>query len=267
MTKIIWMSDPHFQSTGTIDGLNPRLRLDAAIAYTNKHHADADFAVMSGDLVGDDTEADYAAIAQHLAQSAVKVHPIMGNNDERVAFRRYLALPDTAMPDFIQYTVDQPDARFIFLDTHKIGSHAGQFCAARQAWLDDALRQQPHKSAYIFMHHPPLTLGLPPQDEIMLEQHDAFLDLISGHENVKHLFMGHVHRPTAGTVRGIPFATIGALSFQAPPPRPAWDWDSFKPPQEAPQLAVLHIGQGNVVVQYTQFCDYALGVEGEAAMS
>jgi 3',5'-cyclic AMP phosphodiesterase CpdA len=262
MTKIIWMSDPHFQSHGTIAGLDPRKRLDVAVTYMNTHHADADFAVLSGDLVGDDTEADYAAIATHLGRSAVTIYPIMGNHDERVSFRKYLTLPENTMPDFIQFVVERPDARFVFLDTHKIGSHAGQFCVERQAWLAGVLDRAPQTPTYVFMHHPPLTLGLPPQDEIMLNEHSAFLDLIEHYENVKYLFMGHVHRPTAGTVRGIPFATIGALSFQAPAPRPAWNWDSFKPPAEAPQLAVLLIGQDNVVVQYTQYCDYAVGVEG-----
>ena len=54
ITKIIWMSDPHFQNEGTIDGLDPRARLAAAINHANAHHADADFAILSGDLVGDD---------------------------------------------------------------------------------------------------------------------------------------------------------------------------------------------------------------------
>jgi len=96
----------------------------------------------------------------------------------------------------------------------------------------------------------------------MLEEADAFLDIVAAHPQVKHLFMGHVHRVTAGTVRGIPFASLGAVSFQAPAPRPVWDWDTFVPPKEAPQLGVLHIGQDNVVLQYTQFCDYAVGVTG-----
>lgn len=260
MTKIIWMSDPHFQSTGTIDGLDPRLRLDAAIDYLNAHHADADFAVMTGDLVGDDTEGDYVAIAARLARSKVPIYPIMGNNDERAGFREHLTLPTGVMSDFIQYVFETAGERFLFLDTHKLGAAAGQYCDMRIAWLDQALRQSPDKPAYIFMHHPPLALHLPPQDQIMLDEHDAFLDLISGHANVKHLFMGHVHRHTAGTVRGIPFATLGALSFQAPAPRPAWGWDSFKPPKEAPQLGVLYIAQESVVMQYTQFCDYAVGV-------
>ncbi len=261
MTKIIWMSDPHYQQEGTIDGLDPRVRLDAAIAYLNTHHADADFAVLSGDLVGDDIEGDYTGIAQHLAKSTVPIYPLMGNNDERAGFRKHLALPENAMPDFVQYVVNSPDKTFICLDTHKAGSAAGRFCEARQNWLETTLGQSPQKPTYIFMHHPPLALGLPPQDEIMLEDHQAFLDIIGRHPQVKHLFMGHVHRPTAGVVNGVPFATIGAVSFQAPAPRPEWDWKTFKPPHEAPQLGVLLIEHGNVVLQYTQFCDYQVGVE------
>ncbi len=261
MTKVVWMSDPHFQNNGTIDGLDPRIRLDAAISYLNTNHADADFAVVSGDLVGDDIAGDYAGIAPYLAASTVPIYPLMGNNDERAGFRKNLMLPADAMSDFIQYVVETNDETFICLDTHKIGSHAGEICAARQAWLDAVLRRSLEKPVYIFMHHPPLALHLPAQDEIMLENEEVFLDLISAHGNVKHLFMGHVHRPTAGTVRGIPFATLGAVSFQAPAPRPAWDWESCKLPQEAPQLGVLHFERDNVVLQFTQFCAYEVGIE------
>ena len=261
MTKIIWMSDPHYQESGTIDGLDPRARLNAAVAYINAHHDDADFAVLSGDLVGDEIEGDYTGIARELAKSTVTIYPLMGNNDERAGFLDHLKLPKTTMPDFVQYVIDASDKTFICLDTHKVGSAAGQFCKARQEWLEATLSQSPQVPTYIFMHHPPVALGLPPQDEIMLEDHAAFLEIIGRHPQVRHLFMGHVHRPTSGTVNGIPFATIGAISFQAPAPRPQRDWKSFKPPQEAPQLGVLLIEEDSVVLQYTQFCDYGVGVE------
>jgi 3',5'-cyclic AMP phosphodiesterase CpdA len=260
LTKIIWMSDPHFQSEGTIDGLNPRTRLATAIEHANIHHADADFAILSGDLVGDDIDADYAAIASYLAKSAIPIYPMMGNNDDRDGFRKHLTMPAAVMPGFIQYVINIADGLVICLDTHKIGSHAGQFCDARQQWVNEVLHKAPDKPAYIFMHHPPLALGLPKQDEIMLEEDNAFLDLVSRHEHVKHLFMGHVHRPTCGTIRGIPFATLGALSFQAPAPRPEWDWESFVAPQEAPHYGVLHIENGDVALQYTQFCAFDVGI-------
>jgi len=261
MIKIIWMSDPHFQNQGTIEGLNPRARLSAAIDHANTHHADADFAVLSGDLVGDDIEGDYTALAEYLANSKLRIYPMVGNNDDRKGFRSQLSLPQTSMPDFVQYSLDTADGTIVCLDTHKVGLHAGQFCEVRLAWLDELLRKTSDKPAYIFMHHPPLALGLPKQDEIMLEDGDLFLNLVCQHPNVKHLFMGHVHRPTCGSVRGIPFATIGALSFQAPAPRPAWNWDNFKAAKEAPQYAVVEIANGNVTLQYTQFCQFEFGME------
>ncbi|KIC49961.1 metallophosphoesterase [Tateyamaria sp. ANG-S1] len=262
MTKIIWMSDPHFQTKGTIAGLDPRARLAAAIEHANAHHSDADFVILSGDLVGDDIEGDYTALAEYLGRSELPIHPMMGNNDNRDGFRLRLALPADTMPGFIQFARHTADGIVVCLDTHKVGSHAGQFCDARRDWLDELLRTYSGKDAYIFMHHPAFALGLPKQDEIMLEEGDAFLNLICGHPNVKHLFMGHVHRPTCGTMRGIPFATLGALSFQAPAPRPSWDWDSFKPAREAPQYGVLEISNGNATLQYTQFCDFAFGMDG-----
>lgn len=261
MTKIIWMSDPHFQRDGTIDGLNPRTRLYAAIAHANTHHPDADFAVLSGDLVGDDVDADYPAIAEYLTKCSVPIHPMMGNNDSRDAFRKHLTLPDTVTPDFVQYTLDTPDGVVICLDTHMIGSAAGQFCEDRLAWLDAALKDNANKNVFVFMHHPPFALGLPAQDEIMLQDDRAFLDLMGQYSNVRHLFMGHVHCSTSGVVAGIPFASLGALSFQAPAARPTWDWDTFLPPQDAPLYAVVHLQDANVIVQYTKFCDYAVGVE------
>lgn len=261
MTRIVWMSDPHFQGEGTIDGLNPRTRVAAAIDHANLHYPDADFAILSGDLVGGDLERSYAAMAGYLEKSRFPVYPMMGNNDERQGFRRHLSLPQNAMPDFVQFWIEAGDCQVICLDTHKPGSHAGQLCAARGAWLDDVLARSHGKPAYIFMHHPPFALGLPRQDEIRLDDGDAFLDLICRHRNVRHLFMGHVHRPVCGTIRGIPFATIGAISFQAPAPRPAWDWDSFCPPAEAPHYAVVEIRNEDVTVQYIQFCQYDLGIE------
>lgn len=262
MTKIIWMSDPHFQHSGTYANHDPRVRLAKAIEHANTHHADADFAILSGDLSGDEMEADYEGLATYLAKSKIPVHVMMGNHDDRAILRRHLHVPADAMSDFVQYALHRPDETIICLDTHKENALSGEFCQARLEWLSETLKQTGDKPAYIFMHHPPLALHLPPLDEAKLEDSEAFLDLISAHSNVKHLFMGHVHRATTGSVRGIPFASIGALSFQAPPPRPAWTWDNFNPVAEAPQYGVLHIQADSLVLQYTQFCDFSEGYTG-----
>ena len=110
------------------------------------------------------------------------------------------------------------------------------------------------------MHHPPMALELPLMDTINLENGDAFLELISGHPNVKYLFFGHVHRAITGTVKGIPFATMSSIVYQAPAPKPGMTWETFKPAQEAPNLGIVSIRNADVNLQYLQFCKYEAGI-------
>ena len=49
--KFIHITDTHLANPGLkLYGLDPRARLDAAIANINKHQSDAAFAVVTGDL-------------------------------------------------------------------------------------------------------------------------------------------------------------------------------------------------------------------------
>lgn len=259
MLKMIWMSDPHFVAEGDVLGHDPRIRLQAAVDFINHNHGDATFCVVSGDLVNRGTVEDYAGLAERLGALKVPVLPMVGNHDDRPLLRSALSLPGNAMADFVQYAVRTDQGLIVCLDTQKTGSDAGALCQARQDWLQNMLSTAADTPAYIFMHHPPMRLGLPMQDTENLEDGDAFLELVSRHSNVKHLFIGHVHRPITGTVMGIPFATMRSVLYQAPAPVPAWDWDSFKPGEEAPNLGVLTIDGLGVNLQYVQFCIFAAG--------
>jgi len=99
------------------------------------------------------------------------------------------------------------------------------------------------------MHHPPMPLGLPMQDTENMKDGDAFLNLISAYESVKYLFIGHVHRPITGTIRGLPFSTMRSILYQAPAPWPEWNWDTFMPSEEAPNIGILTIAGASVYTQ------------------
>lgn len=259
MTKIIWLSDPHFTATGTVLGHDPRIRLQAAIEFINTHHSDADYCAISGDLVNRGTSTDYAALTNQLQSLTIPILPMVGNHDDRTLLREHLPLPETALPDFVQYAITTPTERIICLDTQKTGSDAGEFCPERSAWLDKHLTEHAITPTYLFLHHPPKPLGLPMQDADCMENGDAFLDLVNWHRNVKHLFIGHVHRPVTGTLHGIPYATMRSILYQAPAPQPAWTWDTFAPAIEAPQLGILTLNGTDCTLQYTQFCDHKTG--------
>ncbi len=165
------------------------------------------------------------------------------------------------MSDFVQYTISTSEGLLICLDTQKSGSDAAEFCEKRSRWLTDVLDAAKDVPVFLFMHHPPMPIGLPMQDQDRMENGLAFLDLLEGRKNIKHLFIGHVHRPICGTIKGILFATMRSILYQAPAPQPEWDSDNFKPSQEAPNFGVLTIANSDVILQYIQFCDYEFGVE------
>lgn len=259
MLKAIWMSDPHFSHKGDVLGHDPRLRLEKAIDHINNNHANANFCIISGDLVNRGTQVDYAAFSSQLLNLDTWVLPMAGNHDDRQLLRENLPVPATCMDEFIHYAVPSKGGLILCLDTQKAGSDAGELCGARLNWLRTELENAADTPVFIFMHHPPMAVGLPMQDTDGLIDGDVFLDLISRYDCVKYLFIGHVHRPVSGTVRGVPFSTMRSILYQAPAPRPDWDWDSFKPSAEAPNIGIVTIKDCDVNLQYEQFCGFSEG--------
>lgn len=259
MTKLIWMSDLHFTDEGDVLGHDPRARLNAAVDHINTHHSDAEMCIISGDIVNRGGRADYEGAKRILDGLVVPYFPMVGNHDSRDLFRDSLPLTDTSMTDFIQYQLETPEAVLICLDTLKEGSDSGEFCPARMDWLRQALINAAKKSVLIFMHHPPMSLGLPMQDLSKVQEGDAFLDLLVDFDSVQYLLIGHVHRPITGTIRSIPFSTMRSVLYQAPPPVPEWTWKTFKPSIEAPSIGILHLEESSVNLQYDQFCEYRIG--------
>ena len=255
MLNSIWMTDLHFLAQGLVHGIDPRKNLSTAITHINKHYADHEFCIISGDLVNQETAADYNALKSHLDGLGIAYFPMIGNHDERDLIRAILPLPENCMANFIQYSIETDEGLMLCLDTHKNGEVAGELCGERLEWLKTTLEAAKDAPIFIYLHHPPTDLGLPMLDEIKMQNGDEFLELIHAYNNVKYLFIGHVHRPISGTMRGIPFSTMKAISFQAPSPVPDWTWDDFSAAKEAPAFGVVSIKNADVIIKYTQYND------------
>jgi 3',5'-cyclic AMP phosphodiesterase CpdA len=259
MPKAIWMSDLHFAAKGDVQGHDPKARLSAAVEHVTAHHSDSAFCIISGDLVNRGSPEDYNALKPYLDDLPCPYYPMAGNHDDRALIKATFDLPADSMDEFIQYSVQTTHGLILCLDTQKTGSDAGEFCSVRTEWLLQKLEAAPDTPVFLFMHHPPMSLGLPMQDTDRLEDSSAFLNLIAQYSNVQYLFIGHVHRPITGTIQGIPYATMRSVLYQAPAPKPDWDWNSFQPTHEAPNLGVITLNDAGVCLHYTQFCGYKVG--------
>ena len=252
------MSDLHFADDGPVMGHDPEARLRLAVDHVAEHYGDSACVVLSGDLVNHGSRSAYESLRGHLDRLGLAYYPLMGNHDLRAHMLDALPVPTDRLEGFVQYQVRLPGLRLICLDTHIEGEGDGELCAARLDWLRARLAED-DTPAILFMHHPPIDLGLPAQDETKLRDGTAFLDVIEN-SAVVQLCMGHVHRPVCGVVRGVPFAVMKSVLLQAPAPRPEWGFDNFRTAPEAPALGVIEVAGRDVTVQFVEFCAAGDGV-------
>ena len=243
--KLILVSDLHLVEPGTcLFGRDPLVQLEACIRHINQRHADADLVVFAGDLANDREPPAYAALSERIGDLAPPYRLMMGNHDDRDAFRA--AFPNTPMEDgFVQSWIDIGHTRVILLDTLWPEHVGGLLCDTRIAWLEAVLA--PAREALVFMHHPPFPIGIPSLDACGLTDADTLLSVLQKHGNVRHIFAGHVHRLSSGSWHGIPFTTVRGTNHQSALKLVGSHELSF----EAPSYAVVLVS-GDVVAVHTE---------------
>lgn len=212
--KFIHLTDTHVVGDGKLYGEDPAERLRAAVASINSEHGDAEFVVLTGDMTHRGDAAAYARFSQEIRAFSMPVHLMVGNHDDTSAFAK--AFPDTSRDQngFVQTGFDTGYGRFLLLDTKDATTHAGAYCSARRDWLAHEL-DGTDGSVSLFMHHPPFPTGIAAMDRIMLQDAEAFYDVIAPHKSrIRHLFFGHVHRAIFGNWRGISYSCMRGLNHQ-----------------------------------------------------
>lgn len=256
--KIIHLTDLHLVPDGrSLYGLDPRARLEAAVADINRAHADAAAVVITGDLTHDGDEGAYRVLRDALAPLRPPVHLVAGNHDDRAALRR--VFPEVAVDDagYLQSVVPLPGARLVLLDSRRNDAgHGGLLCAGRLAWLDAILGAE-DTPALLALHHPPMASGIVAMDAIAMEGAEDLAALIARHAGrVRHLFLGHLHRAMTGTWQGVGFSVLPglnhqvALSLEATP--------DVVGCLEPPAYGVALVGAAGVTVHHHAFLEAAV---------
>lgn len=253
--KLIHLTDTHMVPKGrTLFGRDPRVPLDAAIADINAHQGDAELLVLTGDLTHWGAPKAFERLAEALAPLTVPIRLLIGNHDDREAYRQAFPFEHFDSDGFAQSALDVSAGRFLFLDTVRDGSHAGIYCERRQRWLKEELERAAGRDTYLFMHHPPFITGLPAMDRIGLKNRDEFRAVVEPFRHqIRHLFFGHLHRPIAGSWLGIPMSTVRSMNHQTA--FSLEDGTSIPGNFEPPAYCVVLIEADRVVVHFHDFLD------------
>lgn len=198
------LRDPELSTDAAAHAAQVGELLERAVA----RFPDPVYCVIAGDLADAGEPEAYAWLKRKLELLRCPTVPMLGNHDDRGAFRQVFGGEGT-YEGFLQSTGTLGGLRLVFLDTLSPGSDAGELCQVRLDWLDRILADG--GDACLFMHHPPCDIGDPVLDPIKLSNADDLAALLRRYGNVRQIFFGHIHRTIFLTWNGIACAGIGSL--------------------------------------------------------
>ena len=215
--KIIQITDTHLKPAGMTNyGLDPAARLRAVVADIVAQHRDAALVVLTGDLCDHGDPSSYALLAEILSAIPSAVRLLLGNHDRRPEF--IAAFPEHPRDDngYIQYLIDTVHGRLLFLDTHAAGVIGGIYDDDRLDWLERALLSAGDQPVTVFLHHPPMPLGIRHFARIGLHDDGRLMRRLSAHPaGLRHIVFGHIHMPLSGvTAEGIAYSSGQACAQQ-----------------------------------------------------
>ncbi|MGF3091204.1 metallophosphoesterase [Cronobacter sakazakii] len=207
-------------------------RFDNALAWLTP--LEPDVLVISGDLTDDHWRDGYSAIAARLETLPCRTLILPGNADDCAAMRA--VWPSLAQEGPLHAVVDTPALRVIGLDSTVDGSAAGSV-AAHLDWLALQLDEADGRQTLLFLHHHVFMSGILSMDAAACHDAQALGALLRHHPATPlAIATGHVHRPAAGMLAGIPAYICGSVC----PANPLWLGGAHVPAVFDPPTLMVH---------------------------
>ena len=187
MMKCIQFTDIHVGLEGEYThDVDVRANLHRILEAIGRERPDV--VVLTGDLCfKDPLEEIYIWLVQIFEEHQINPLIIPGNHDDRMMVRRHFNIPGTSQKQ-IYYAQHWEGFPVLFLDTSDATMEEDQW-----TWLEQQLGKA-DGDVLIFMHHPPVVMGIPFMDrKHVFQQDERFLKLMERFDQEVHVFCGHYH--------------------------------------------------------------------------
>jgi len=215
MINILQLTDPHFfeNPDGELYGVNTRASLLAVLHQVARDNIPYDIVLVTGDLVHDETEAGYKALANALAGLSVPIYYLPGNHDASDLLEK--VLPHSTQDGF--YSVIHDKWCVILLDSSLKGKVEGYIPESVLQRLDRELASQSSRHALIALHHHAVDVESAWLDRLNLTNNEAFRNILAAHTNVKVVINGHIHQELQVRQHSVLYLGAPSTCFQFKP--------------------------------------------------
>jgi 3',5'-cyclic-AMP phosphodiesterase len=216
---LLHLSDTHLRAQGSLlyDSVDSEAYLSRALDAIEQSGVRPDALVFTGDLADHGEGEAYARIRDLVEPLAARLDArviwVMGNHDDRAAFRAHLAVGAAGDPTAPVDRVEELDGlRIVTLDTTVPGHHHGELTDAQLRWLADELATPAPLGTILAMHHPPVPSVLELAASVELRDQRRLADVLRG-TDVRAIIAGHLHYSTFATFAGIPVSVASATCY------------------------------------------------------
>jgi len=159
----------------------------------------ADRALITGDLIHDDSAEAYDRFRELLLPLNMRMHCVPGNHDIRDLMR-----PICSRPPFSYCAKeDVRDWLLLGLDSCIKGDAGGEIAAEEFDRMERIIGESSAKYIMVCLHHPPVPMGSAWLDTVTLKNGDELLERLQIAGRVRLLVFGHVHQPYDAEHHGI----------------------------------------------------------------
>ena len=192
----IQISDTHIDARCEMrKGVRPASILSKAVEDINEAFPHAAFVVHTGDVASEATRENYELYQSLIRNLQIPLYHVRGNHDSDAGLFRDMLSEDKDAP--LHWNFKSMDWHFIGVDCGSKNMTSPQFMRAEELqWVDQLLSENAPHPTFLFLHshfHPVKSAFF---DGSTMGNSAPFIDLISTHECVQCVAIGHLHHPT-----------------------------------------------------------------------
>jgi 3',5'-cyclic AMP phosphodiesterase CpdA len=214
---LLHLSDTHLLGDGRslYGSVDAEIHLRQLLEQLEASEGRPEAIIFTGDLADKGEPDAYDRLRRMVepvaARLGAQVIWVMGNHDDRGAFREHLfAEQPTTRP--VDRVYDVNGLRVITLDSSVPGHHHGEVTGEQLDWLAEELSTHAAHGTILAMHHPPLPSVLDLAVAVELRDQAGLAEVLLG-SDVRSILAGHLHYSSTGTFAGIPVSVASATCY------------------------------------------------------
>jgi Icc protein len=225
---VVQVTDTHLkaQEGGTLLDLDTDFSLRHVIELVGANRSGIDLVLGTGDISDQGSAEAYVRANSYFQQLGAPVMWLAGNHDRADTMASILGTNGQ-----LDSVAESDHWQLVLLNSQIPGEVGGRLGSNQLQFLEQCLAEAEQKGRHslVCLHHQPLVMGSAWIDEQMIEDADAFLQIIDRFSSVRGVLWGHVHQQLDIQRNSVKFMSTPSSCIQFAPGSEDFKLDSTAP--------------------------------------